>query len=240
MSNRFVNDNMTDMSSMTPVFPDWLMPISWFFVVIGALSAGLILYEIIGRGHHQRNVAMNLVWPVAALFLGPFAIWAFRRWGRGGAVVASSDAGSEGHLGGKAIAGSTPGGAAATVGHFIGVPLVAASGLTIAGTNLWVLIIVIALLAIGMLFAFEFFFAPIAPRGLVKQRIWVALGTAAATVVAFDVGMGGWMLLMHFGNFMPNPTDIRFFFLMQVGLVLGFITAYPMVRQLLRRRATTA
>jgi hypothetical protein len=49
--------------------------------------------------------------------------------------------------------------------------------------------------------------------------------------------MGGWMLFMHFGNFMPSPTDVRFFFLMQVGLVLGLVTAYPVVKALLRRRA---
>ncbi|GKV71890.1 hypothetical protein QMY03_00770 [Arthrobacter sp. KFRI-F3372] len=50
--------------------------------------------------------------------------------------------------------------------------------------------------------------------------------TAIVTVLAFDTGMGGWMLFMQFGNFMPAPTDISFFFLMQVGLVLEFFTAY--------------
>ena len=137
----------------------------------------------------------------------------------------------------KTLAGGVPGGAAATVGHFIGVPLVVASGLTIAGTNLWVLIIVIALLATALLFAFEYFFAsPTGRHGPTGKSAGTALLTATVTVLAFDIGMGGWMLVMHFGNFMPAPTDISFFFLMQIGLVLGFLTAYPAVRWLIQRR----
>jgi hypothetical protein len=230
-----MNDDMMDMASMEPAFPNWLTPVSWIFVALGVISAIVVLYEIFGRRHRQRNAAMNVVWPVAALFLGPVAIWAFNRWGKSG--TASPTRTETGSLSGAAVAGSTPGGAAATVGHFIGVPLVVASGLTIAGTNLWVLIIVIALLAIGLLFVFEYFFASTTSRGAAKRSVGVALVAAALTVVAFDIGMGGWMLLMHYGNFMPSPTDVRFFFLMQIGLVLGSLTAYPMVRELLRRRA---
>ncbi|UKF32418.1 DUF4396 domain-containing protein (plasmid) [Clavibacter phaseoli] len=236
-----MNDDMTNMTSMSPAFPVWLTPLSWFFVALGVISAVILAYNIFGRRWYQRNRAMNVVWPVAGLFLGPVAIWAFNRWGRSGDAAAPSSQTRHSHeLNGQTIAGSTPGGAAATVGHFIGVPLVVASGATIAGTNLWVMIIVIALLAIGMLFVFEYFFASEASSLAVKRKAGVALLSAALTVVAFDVGMGGWMLLMHFGNFMPAPSDVRFFFLMQLGLVFGFLTAYPMVRQLLRRRITAA
>ena len=63
----------------------------------------------------------------------------------------------------------------------------------------------------------------------------VAALIAVATVLAFDVGMGGWMLFLHFGWVMPSVTDVTFVFLMQVGLILGFLTGYPMVRLLLQR-----
>ena len=59
------------------------------------------------------------------------------------------------------------------------------------------------------------------------------------TVLAFDVGMGGWMLVMHYLLFMPPPTDVTFLFLMQVGLILGFLTAYPAVLWLVRRGIKT-
>jgi hypothetical protein len=48
--------------------------------------------------------------------------------------------------------------------------------------------------------------------------------------------MGGWMLLLHFNEFMPPATEGTFWFLMQVGIVLGLITGYPAVKWLTRRR----
>jgi hypothetical protein len=50
--------------------------------------------------------------------------------------------------------------------------------------------------------------------------------------------MGGWMLLLHFNALMPPVSDITFIFLMQVGIALGFVTAYPAV--LLLRGRTDA
>ncbi|MHA7295540.1 DUF4396 domain-containing protein, partial [Arthrobacter sp. HLT1-21] len=217
-----------DMTAMETVIPGWLTPVSWLFVALGVISAALVLYDIYGRRNRQPNAAMGIVWPISALYLGPFGLWAYNRWGKTRSSTPEGPAAqSEKDLHGKALTGSTPGGAAATVGHFIGVPLVVASGLTIAGTNLWVLIIVIALLAIALLFVYEYFFASRTGRSTAGKNAGVAFLTATITVLAFDIGMGGWMLLMHFGNFMPAPTDITFFFLMQIGLVLGFLTAYP-------------
>lgn len=228
-----MNDDAMDMTSMETALPGWLTPLSWFFVAVGVISAALVLYDIYGRRRHQPNTAMGLVWPVSALYLGPFGLWLYNHWGKN----ASRRRGEQKeNLHRRTLAGGVPGGAAATVGHFIGVPFVVASGLTIAGTNLWVLIIVIALLAIALLFAFEYFFASADRHGPTGKSAGTALLTAVVTVLAFDIGMGGWMLSMHFGNFMPAPTDISFFFLMQIGLVLGFFTAYPAVRWLIQRR----
>lgn len=225
---------------METVLPQWLTPVSWFFVALGVLSAALVLYDIYGRRHRQQHAAMEAVWPITALYLGPFGRLAYNRWGKTGGHVRDAQSGAPQDMGlhGRTLSGGTPGGAAATVGHFIGVPLVVASGLAIAGTNLWVLIIVIALLAIALLFLFEFFVTRGSSRRSIAGRsaAGVALLTAAVTVLAFDIGMGGWMLLMHFGNFMPAPTDINFFFLMQIGLILGFLTAYPAGRWLIQRR----
>jgi hypothetical protein len=140
-----------------------------------------------------------------------------------------------------AATGGIPGGAASAVGHVIGVPLVVLTGLTIAGQSLWVMILVIAVIATVLLFAFEYFFSTVPTRGLPQgEGLGVALLIALVTVLAFDVGMGGWMLVMHFLLFMPPLTDVTFLFLMQVGLVLGFLTGYPAVLWLLRRGTKAA
>ena len=60
------------------------------------------------------------------------------------------------------------------------------------------------------------------------------------TVVAFDLGMGGWMLLLHFNGLLPPVSSVSFLFLMQVGILLGFITGLPAVALLLRQGAKRA
>ena len=87
------------------------------------------------------------------------------------------------------------------------------------------------------LFIFEYFFSTVPTRGRLSsgEGVGVALLIAMVTVLAFDVGMGGWMLVLHFVLFMPPPSDVAFVFLMQVGLILGFLTGYPAVLWLVRR-----
>ncbi len=85
------------------------------------------------------------------------------------------------------------------------------------------MILVIAVLATALLAAFE----AVAGRG------WgAALALGLLTVLAFDVGMGGWMLLLHYTESMPAASHIAFWFLMQVGIVLGTMTALPVIRRL--------
>jgi hypothetical protein len=57
-------------------------------------------------------------------------------------------------------------------------------------------------------------------------------------VVTFEVGLFGWMALMFFVLF-PHahlgPNQAAYWLLMQVGMVLGFVTSYPANAWLIRR-----
>ena len=119
----------------------------------------------------------------------------------------------------------------------LGVPLVVATGLTIAGLDLWAMVAVITVLAIGLLVAFNY---AVRDRRRAAPGAAVTLGAAVVTIVFFDVGMLGWMLLLHFNGLMPAVTEVTFVFLMQVGLVLGFIAGAPAISFLQRRRARVA
>ncbi len=227
--------NMDEMGTMIPV---WLTAVSWVFVGLALLCAVAILYDVYGRGYRQRVRVMEAVWPITALYFGPLALLLYYRWGRPRSERWQKEHGSspEKSLPAAAATGGTPGGAASAIGHVVGVPLVVLSGLTIAGEALWVMILLIAVIATVLLFAFEYFFSTVPVRGLPPgQGLGVALLIAFVTVLAFDVGMGGWMLVMHFLLFMPPLTDVTFLFLMQVGLILGFLTGYPAVLWLVRR-----
>jgi hypothetical protein len=223
---------------MTQEIPIWLTVLSWTFVGLALASAAWIAYDILGRGHRQRTAAMGAIWPITALYLGPLAILAYSRWGRPRSEQWQREHGevAEKSLTAAAVTGGTPGGAASAIGHVIGVPLVVYTGLTFLGLDLWAMILAIAVIAVVLLFAFEYFFSTVPARGLDSGRgAGVALTIALVTVLAFDVGMGGWMLILHFFLGMPPLTDVSFLFLMQVGLVLGFLTGYPAVRLLVQR-----
>lgn len=226
------------MDEMGSMIPWWLTAVSWFFVGLALLCAALILYDVYGRGYRQRVRVMEAVWPITALYLGPLGLLLYYRLGRPRSERWQKEHGSapEKSLPAAAATGGTPGGAASAVGHVIGVPLVFFSGLSIAGEPLWMMILLIAVIATVLLFAFEYFFSTVPARGLTASKgLGVALLIAFVTVLAFDVGMGGWMLVMHFLLFMPPLTDVTFLFLMQIGLILGFLTGYPAVLWLVRR-----
>ncbi|GAA0985759.1 hypothetical protein ENKNEFLB_01714 [Nocardioides aquaticus] len=221
---------------MTNRVPDWLTPISWLYIALALISAAAIAVDIYARHRRHTTVAEEVVWIASALYLGPFALPLYARHGRAPARAMKNDAAvttRQGHDQPIAVAG-LPGGGASAIAHLLGVPLVLASGLTIAGIDLWVMIIVIGVLAMAFLFAYE--------RAATRPGRTLPVGTAATaavlTVLAFDIGMGGWMLLLHFNSFMPPATEGNFWFLMQVGIVLGLLTAYPVVNRLTRRHQT--
>jgi len=208
--------------------PTWFTVVSWFFIGLGFLCAGVILYDVFGRGYRQRIGAMEVVWPITAIYFGPLALWAYYRWGRPQSREWQEEHSDppEQSLSVAAVAETIPGGAASFLGHLVAVPLVVRLGLTIAGRGIWPMIILIALLALPLLFAFEYFSS--------GKALGVALLTAALAIVAFDVGMGAAMIFVNFVLMFP-PTEIAFWFVMQIGLILGFATAYPVVLWLVWR-----
>jgi len=225
-----------DMQSL----PSWVTPLAIIFVVLSLICAVVIAYDVYGRGHRQPVQIMEPVWVLSALWLGPFVLPLYAVTGRRRSArwQSAHPGGQEVGLPLAAATGGLAGGAASLIGHVIGVPLVLATGLSLFGVDMFAMIAVIAVLAILMLLGFE-----LAVRGRPGREtaaaagLGTALAVAVVTVVAFDLGMGGWMLLLHYNGFMPPVTSVSFLFLMQVGIVLGFITGYPAVALLLRRGA---
>ncbi len=220
---------------MTNRVPEWLTPIAWTFITLALLSAAAIAYDVYARRHRHGTVAAEIVWVTSALYLGPFALPLYARHGRTAQI---SDASRTAATAQPVAVAGLPGGGASAVAHLIGVPVVIASGLTIAGIDLWVMIIVIGLLAMALLFVYE---RTASGRGTSRASSAGAAAMAAVlTVLAFDIGMGGWMLLLHFNEYMPPVDQGSFWFLMQVGIVLGLLTGYPAVTWLTRRHEAVA
>lgn len=211
---------------MTSRVPGWLTPVAWAYIAVSLLSAACIAIAVARLPRASMHPATRVVWVCTALYLGPATLVLYRRYGPPRRRVVQQQQ--------PTALGGLPGGAASALAHLVGVPLVIASGITIAGIDLWVMILTIGVLAIAMLFAYERSVST-TRAGNRATTLGPALGAAVVTVLAFDIGMGGWMLLLHFNAFMPPATDGTFWFLMQLGIVLGLITAYPAVAWLSRR-----
>ena len=218
---------------MGSALPDWVTHLAWIWIVVSLLSAAVIAGDVSRRGTAARA---GWAWITSALYLGPLALPAYLRLGRGVGTTSSPTSPRTGPGAAAAVA-TLAGGGASAVAHLVGVPLVAVAGWTIAGMAMWPMILVIAVLAFVVLAVHEHA-ADRAAAGTGRRGATVggALVAAGVTVAAFDVGMVGWMLLLHVNDLMPAASEGAFWFLMQVGVVVGLVTGYPAVAWLRTRR----
>jgi hypothetical protein len=93
----------------------------------------------------------------------------------------------------------------------------------------------IAAVALGIIFQY-YAIAPM--RGLSMRDGLIAAAKAdVASLTAFEVGLFGWMALMTFVFFPAphlHPDSPVYWFLMQIGMIAGFFTAWPVNVWLIR------
>ncbi len=215
--------------------PDWVQPIATIFVTLSVLAALAVAFDIYGRGYRQRAASVEGVWIISALWLGPFVLPLYARAGRSRTAKWQAQHAPDQRLGlaTETASGGLPGAAASTISHVLAVPFVLATGLSLFGVPMYAMIVIILVLAIAMLFAFEYSTANRLKVG--GMSVATALVVATVTVIAFDLGMVGWMLVLHFTELLPSPGSVNFLFLMQIGNLLGFLAGLPVVAFLLTR-----
>ena len=242
--------------------PHWLTIVSWIALALGVGSALVILADELVLGHRQHMAVMNVVHPVTALYWGPVWLWAYFRNGRKSSHVLMHDEAQrlaregvdteelkrEGesterpHLRPWHVADAVSHcGAGCTLGDIGGewilFAIFASPMLGITGTYGWE-IIVDFVLAWTLGIAFQYFtIAPmrddIGPARAIRQAIKVD----TLSILAFQLGLFGWMALSHFLLFRP-PLEVDtsgHWFMMQIGMIVGFFTAWPVNRRLVQR-----
>ncbi|UIJ35536.1 DUF4396 domain-containing protein [Allobranchiibius sp. GilTou73] len=186
---------------------------------------------------------MEAVWPVTALYFGPLAIWAYWRFGRttSPAWLKQNELEQPPEKPGWATiaVGVSHCGAGCTLGDILAEFAVFGLGVTIAGTALPYEYIGDYLLAVLLGVGFQYF--AIAPmRGLgVRDGLRAAVKADVLSLTAFEVGLFASMALMTF-VFYPAPHHLHpnspvYWFLMQIGMITGFATAWPANIWLIRR-----
>jgi hypothetical protein len=212
--------------------PAWLTTLAWISLALAFATAGLVVFDILGRGHRQGMAVMDIVWPVTALYFGPLAWPAYRRWGRPNSPRFQDRTGVRPDYG-KTVSVSiavSHCGAGCTLGDIAGATAVFVVGWELLGLALVAEYVVDFALAFILGIAFQYF--AIAPaRGLgVAAGVREALKADTLSLAAFEVGLFGWMAIMQLVLFTEphlTPDHAAYWLLMQVGMVLGFATAYP-------------
>ena len=192
---------------------------------------------------------MNAVWPITALYFSVFAVWAYYRVGRK-KTKAEMSGSSMGTMAGdhhqnnthtpkaeQVAVGASHCGAGCMVADVFCEFGIAAAGITLLGSALWAeyAIDFAAAWALGMVFQY---FAIKPMRKLsAGQAIMAAIKADTLSILAFQIGMYAWMAFVFFKLF-PHPHltpfQPQYWLMMQVAMVFGYATAFPMNWWLIR------
>ena len=218
----------------------WVTTVAWVSLALAFATAASITIDIFVRGYRQKMVIMEAVWPVTALYFGPFAWPAYRRWGRLNSPKRQREAGIEPDYGEPVSVAVGVGhcGAGCTLGDIIGAWIVFATGWKLAGLALPSEYVADFTLAFALGIVFQYFsIAPMRDLGL-RDGVVAALEADTLSLVAFEVGLFGWMAVVQLVLFARphlTPTHAAYWLLMQIGMIIGFATAYPVNLWLIRK-----
>jgi hypothetical protein len=212
--------------------------------LIAAFGCALII-AIDEARQPQKMFIMDLVWPITALYFGVFALWVYFRIGR---PMARDAMGKMPHINMEAAEQRNPTwqqtavatshcGAGCTLGDIIAEFSIMGLGLTLFGSPLNASFAADLFLAWLLGIAFQYFSIKPMRNLSASQALVAALKADTLSILTFEIGLFGWMALTYFVLF-PNPhlmpNQPLYWFMMQIGMVLGFFTSYPMNRVLIK------
>ncbi|HEY4195515.1 MAG TPA: DUF4396 domain-containing protein [Mucilaginibacter sp.] len=207
-----------------------LATISYISIAVAAAICLIIAIDICFNP--QKMWVMNLVWPLTALYAGPLALILYFKIGR---MAASKESAKP--FWQSVLTGTLHCGSGCTLGDLIAANLLLYCPVILFGSHLygeWVVEYVLAFL-IGIAFQYE----AIRPmRKLSRPKVLVAALKADTLSLTFwQLGMYGWMAICHFLIFDRglSASGPVFWLMMQIGMLFGSLTAYPVNWWLIRK-----
>jgi hypothetical protein len=226
---------------MTPhdaIFPVGLHLVASSSVAIAGLCAIVIVLDELRRP--QKMWIMNLVWPLTALFGSLLWLAAYYAWGRAPGEHSSGHR-PEPPFPVMVLKGASHCGAGCALGDIVVEWLVFAA----PGVAVWfgwhslfaekTFAVWIPDFLLAFLFGVAFQYFTIKPmRDLSPGRgILAALKADIASITAWQTGMYGMMAVIQFAWFRPAFGGVapvaspEFWFAMQIAMLAGFVTSYP-------------
>jgi hypothetical protein len=228
---------------MNASFPDWLVVLSTMSLIVAGSCSVVVVFDEFR--HPQKMWIMNLVWPLTTLFGGILWLAAYWIWGRadpGGSNTPSAPFPS------AVLKGSSHCGAGCTLGDLIAewVAYAFPGVAVLFGWHtlfdnktfaVWILDFVLAfILGVG----FQYFTIKPMRHLSVRAGLMAALKADIASISAWQVGMYVLMAAIQFGWFrttfggLASVASPEFWFAMQIAMLGGFATSYPVNWLLIR------
>ena len=238
------------------MIPTWLHDLSIAYLIFGAVSAAIIAIDV-GR-HPQHMWIMNIVWPITALFGTGWILWQYFTYGRlathqlAHAAMQKDEAPPNQRLTPFPIMvanGALHCGSGCTLGDICAEWLVfAVPAIAVAfgwhgifSEKIFAVWIVDYIFAYAFGIVFQYFtIAPMRDLSL-GQGIIAAIKADTLSLTAWQLGMYGFMATAYFLIFQDGfgirlQTDTpEFWFMMQIAMICGFATAYPVNWWLIQR-----
>jgi hypothetical protein len=224
--------------------PEWLTILAVISLSLGGLCALVIAWDIFLAGNRQHMWIMELVWPVTGLYAGPLALWAYFRLGRKrthAAMMQAMKAGGKKHQGmalwQSVAVGASHCGAGCTLGDIGAEWFTYLVPVSLGGRPIFAAWGIDYLLAFAFGIAFQYFTIKPARHLSSGRGLIAALQADTLSLTSWQVGMYGWMALATFAIFRQElpKTDPVFWFMMQIAMLAGFVTTYPVNWWLIRR-----
>jgi hypothetical protein len=228
---------------MEPSMASLLVVIAGAALALGGVCAIIVAVDLIR--HSQAMKIMDAVWPLTALWSGPLGLVAYFRYGRAGSRDAVERARGHGEeppnmrqpFPVKVGKAATHCGSGCTLGDIVAELAATVVPISIFGHHIfgsWLYDYVLAF-AFGILFQY----LTIKPMKELsrKEGLKAAFKADVLSLTAWQVGMYGWMAIATFAIFgreIPKSSPV-FWFMMQIGMLLGFLTSYPVNWLLIRR-----
>jgi hypothetical protein len=222
---------------------------AWISLIVAFVCAIIITVDEVR--HPQHMWIMNLVWPITALYFSVFGLWAYFALGRKATHQKMSDGAMQGmdHMAmGHSAENRSPTwrqtavatshcGAGCTIGDIIAEFSLFALGATLLGSPLYASFAADLFLAWLLGIIFQYFSIKPMRNLSASEALIAALKADTLSILAFEVGLFAWMALTYF-VFFPTPhlmpTQPLYWLMMQIGMVIGYFTSYPMNHFLVR------
>lgn len=226
--------------------PAWLHILAIVALLLGLGSAALIAFDEIK--HPQPMWIMNVVWPVTALFGTVVWLWFYFRFGRLGSKHALMKPWHHGRekkvskpFAAMVAEANSHCGSGCTLGDIcaewlaFAVPATAAwlGWRSIFSEKIFAVWILDYLFAYGFGIIFQYYtIVPMRHLGF-AQGIWAAVKADTLSLTAWQIGMYGFMAVAYFWIFRGllgvelKVDTVEFWFTMQIAMIFGFLTSYP-------------